>query len=106
MSVQNMFIMDATERTAAEAFDTDDVALGARAVDNASPGVGLNLNPDAANYAPGASVALTDKYVAPKRIVDDPDYQTYAPGLITYLLGLPWAALETETIFAPASGPG
>ena len=102
MSVQNYFIMTSSEKDEASGFDTQDVALGARAVDNASPGIGLNLNPDAANYAAGAAVTLTGAWVAPKRLVDDPDYQTYAPGMISYLLDKPWAALESETIFAPA----
>lgn len=106
MSVQNYFIMTAAENATAEAFNTPDVALGARAVDNASAGIGLNLNDAATNYAAGAAVTLTGCYVAPKRIVDDPDYQANAPGMISFLLLLPFAALESETIFAPAAGPG
>ena len=56
---------------------------------------------DADGIAPGATVALTGKYVAPKRIVDDPEYITYAPGMVDFLLDLPWCTLEVETIFAP-----
>ncbi|MEN6536068.1 MAG: hypothetical protein ABFD89_20575 [Bryobacteraceae bacterium] len=41
------------------------------------------------------------KYVCPKRMVDDPDCITYAPDLRALLLTLPWAMLESETIFAP-----
>ena len=39
--------------------------------------------------------------VYPKRIVDDAACQAYVPGMITYLLDLPYALLEVETIFAP-----
>jgi len=47
-------------------------------------------------------VTLAGNFVAPKRIVDDPQYATYAPGMVALLLTLPWAMLEAETIFAPA----
>lgn len=106
MSVLNMFILTAAQRTAAMAFNNDDVAIDPRAVDNASPGVGLNLNPAATGIAAGAAVALVGKFVAPKRIVDDQQYVIYAPDLIAYLLDKPWATLDSDTIFAPAAGPG
>lgn len=100
--MQNMFVLTAAQRTAAMAFNGADVAIDPRAVDNASPGVGINLNDNAADYDPAAPVTLTGTYVAPKQIVDDPAYAQYAPGMITYLLTLPWCSLESETIFAPA----
>ena len=43
-------------------------------------------------------MALTGKYVAPKRIVDD---TTYPTGMKTYLLTPPFATLKNETIFVP-----
>lgn len=101
MSMQNFFVLTSAQRTAAMAFNGDDVAIDPRAIDNTSPGVGLNLNDNASDYVPGEAVTLTGCYVAPKRIVDDPECHTYAPGMITLLLTLPWASLETETIFAP-----
>ena len=102
MTMQNHFIMTAAERTTAIGLDADgNVEIDPRAVDNATPGVGINLNDNAANYAPGATVTLTGTYVAPKCIVDDPAYKQYCPDLIAYLLTLPWASLESETIFAP-----
>jgi hypothetical protein len=100
--IQNWFILTAAQRDAAVAFNNDDVAIDPRAVDNSSPGVGLNLNDNATDYDPGEPVTLAGTFVAPKRIVDDPEYQTYAPGLIALLIGLPFAALESETIFAPS----
>lgn len=100
--MMNFFVLTADELATAQGFNTPDVQIGTRAVDNASPGVGINLNPDAANFLAGASVSLSNKYVAPKRVVDDPAYQTSAPGMIAFLLTMPWASLETETIFAPA----
>lgn len=103
MTVQNFFILTSAQRTAAMAFNGEEVAIVPRAIDNTSPGVGINLNDNAADYGAGEAVPLTGCYVAPKRIVDDPEYHTYAPGMITYLLDLPFCMLDTETIFAPPS---
>lgn len=100
--MQNHFILTAAQRTQAMSLDADgECEIDPRAVDNASPGVGLNLNDNAVGYAPGAPVTLTGTYVAPKHIVDDAQYKLYCPALLTYLLTLPWASLESETIFAP-----
>ncbi len=105
MSVVNFAILTAAERTVSmqggTGWGNGVVEINPRAVDNASPGVGLNLNPDADNFDGGAVVPLAGKFVANKRIVDDPDYQAHAPDLVAFLLTLPWAMLEGETIFAP-----
>lgn len=101
MGMQNFFVLTSAQRTTAMGYNGEEVAINPRAVDNGSPGVGLNLNDNASSYAPGDPVTLTGTYVAPKQIVDDPEYATYATGMITYLLTLPWCSLETETIFAP-----
>ena len=101
MAIQNWAIITPEQRTALMAFNGEDVAVNPRAIDNAAPGIGLNINPDATGVAPGAVVTLAGKYVAPKRIVDDPQYVAYAPGMVALLLTLPWAMLEAETIFAP-----
>jgi hypothetical protein len=101
MGTIDFFVLTETESAMAMNFNGNDVAIDPRAVDNVSPGVGVNLNDAAMGYGPGDPVALTGKYVAPKRIVDDPEYHTYAPGMIVFLLTLPWCSLETETIFAP-----
>lgn len=99
--MQNYFILTAAQRTTAMAWNGEDVMIEPRAVDNGSPGVGLNLNDNADDYEAGDPVTLTGTYVAPKAIVDNPEYLTYAPSMVTYLLTLPWASLEDETIFAP-----
>lgn len=101
MATQNWAIITEAQRSALIAFNGNDVAIDPRAVDNASPGVGININPDAEDVEAGAVVTLVGKYVAPKRIVDDAEYLTYAPGMVAILLTLPWAMLESETIFAP-----
>lgn len=101
MTMQNFFVLTPAQRATAMGYNGEDVAIDPRVVDNNSPGVGLNLNDNAAAYAPGDPVTLTGAYVAPKRIVDDPEYLTYAPGMVTFLLTMPWCSLETETIFAP-----
>lgn len=99
--MQNYFILTAAQRTAIMAFNTPDYQVDPRLMDNETPGVGINLNDNAADYAPGDPVPCTDNYVVPKRMVDDPDCLVYAPDMRAYLLDKPWATLEDETIFAP-----
>lgn len=104
MTTQNWVILTAAQLAHAQTLDDDEnYVVGTRPVDNASPGVGININPDADGVAPADPVTLVGKFVAPKRIVDDPDCATYAPDLATYLLTVPWAMLEAETIFAPVT---
>lgn len=105
MSVINFFVLTAAQSTQAMTLDDNaNARIEPRAVDNSSPGVGINLNDQASGFAAGATVTLTSRYVAPKRIVDDPAYQQYCPNLITFLLTLPFCSLESETIFAPSDG--
>lgn len=105
MATQNWVILTAAQFAHVQTLDDDEnYVIGERPIDNASPGVGLNINPDADGIDPGDVVTLVGKYVCPKRMVDDPDCVTYAPALAAYLLTLPWAMLETETIFAPMGG--
>ena len=102
MPMMNMFVLTAAHRDIAVTLDDDNnTIIAPRAIDNTSPGVGININDAATDYAPGAVVLLVGCFIAPKRIVDDPAYQQYCPALITYLLTLPWCSLESETIFAP-----
>ncbi len=101
MSVQNFFVLTSAQRTAVMAWNGNGVEIDPRAIDNGSPGVGLNLNDNAADYEPADPVTLTGCYVAPKRVVDDPVYGSSAPQMVAYLLDKPFCMLETETIFAP-----
>lgn len=101
MAVQNFFVLTSAQRTTAMGWNGEDVAINPRPIDNASPGVGINLNDEADNYEPAAPVTLTNCFVAPKAIVDNPEYLTYAPSMVAFLLTLPWCTLELETIFAP-----
>lgn len=105
MAVINFVVMTSAERVTANqggvGWGAGQVAAGGRAIDNTSPGIGLNLNPDATNFDGGDVVTLTGKFVANKRMVDDPEYLLYAPDLVTFLKTLPWCMLESETIFAP-----
>lgn len=104
MAVQSFFVLTSAQRTTAMSWNGQDVAIEPRAVDNNSPGVGINLNDNAVDYALTDPVPLSGCYVVPKAIVGDPEYLTYAPEMVAFLLTLPWCMLETETIFAPA-GP-
>lgn len=97
MPAQNMAIITPAQRAALMSFNNEDVAISPRAVNNANPGTGHNTNPDAV----GDAITLTGNFVAPKRIVDDEQYQTYAPGMVALLRTLPWCVLESDTIFAP-----
>lgn len=107
MGMQNFFVLTAAQRMTAMSYNGGEVAINPRAIDNTSPGVGINLNDNADGYDPGDVVPLSldensdPAFVAPKRIVDDPEYLTYASGTVSFLLTLPWCTLETETIFAP-----
>lgn len=102
MAMMNFFVITQAQRTDLMAMNDPNVGIDPPAINNPSPGVGINLNDNADDYAPGAVVTLSDdKYVAPKRMVDDPAYQHYVPDMVAYLLTLPWCSLETETIFIP-----
>lgn len=102
MAMENDFILTVAQRVTAISLHAPLFAeVDPRAIDNASPGVGINLNDNATGVAAGEAVTLTGKYILPKRIVDDPLYQARCPDLITFLLTLPWCSVEPETIFAP-----
>lgn len=103
MPVANFVIFTAGQVATAQTLDDDvNARIDPRAIDNGSPGVGININDQAVGVAAGDAVSLVGKYVAPKRIVDDPAYQQYCPNLIANLLTLPMCLLETDTIFAPS----
>ncbi len=100
MTTQNYVVLTGAEREELMLFNNEEVAIDPRAIDNASPGLGLNINPDAVDYDPADPITLTGCYVVPKVAVDNPEYQQYAPQMVARLLELPWAMLEDETIFA------
>lgn len=102
MTTQNYFILTESERDDVVALNTPMYQVDPRIIDATSPGVGINTNDQAANYAIGDAVAVVGKYAAPVRIVNDPAYQASAAAMVAYLLGMPSALLENETIFAPA----
>lgn len=106
MATQNWCILTAAQFATAQTLDDDEeYMIGERPVDNPSPGVGINLNPDATDYPDGGEVVtLVGKYVCPKRMIDDPACLQYAPLLRDLLLTVPWAMLESETIFVPLIG--
>jgi hypothetical protein len=101
MPAQNWFVLTSAQRDAVMAFNTTDYQIDPRAVDAASPGVGLNLNAGADGFAAGAALALVGNYVAPYRIVNDPQYIASIPAMVTYLNQRPSALLDSDAIFAP-----
>jgi hypothetical protein len=101
MATQNYFILTDAQRTAAVALNGEEYKVAPKAVDATNPGAGLNINDQANGVALGEAVTLTGKFVVPWRVVNDSDYQANVPDLVAYLLTLPGAMLEAETIFAP-----
>jgi len=81
-----------------------DVAIEPRAVNATEPGEAVNINPHAEGYMVGDSVTLVDRYVAPRRILDDPDYALYAPNMVALLRKLPAVELDGGSIFIDADG--
>ena len=101
MTTQNYFVLTSAQRTTAIGLNSEDAAIDPRAVDSASPGSGINTNQDATGFGVGDPVALVGKFVAPVRIVNDPAYLAHVPDMVAFLLTLPSALLENETIFLP-----
>lgn len=101
MTMQNYFVLTAAQRTAVMALNGEEQAIDPRAIDSATPGSGINTNQDAIGFDVGDAVPLLGNYVAPVRIVNDPDYLSGVPDMVDYLLDMPSAALEDETIFLP-----
>jgi hypothetical protein len=103
MATQDWFVLTDAERTTAMGFNADppdgSAEIDPRAIDAESPGVGINLNPDATDYPDGGEVVtLVGKHVAPRRIAND---SAYSSELKTFLMTLPIAGLDSDTIFAP-----
>lgn len=101
MTVQTFCVLTPDQVTAFSAWDNDEVMLGARLMDGSSPGIGLNVNPNATGYAGGAAVTLAGNSVAPITIIQDPQYAMYDPDLVSALGLVPWATLDSDVIFAP-----
>lgn len=101
MTTQNYFVLTSAQRSAAMAFNGEEVAIDPRAIDSASPGSGINTNQDATGFDVGDPITLLGNYVAPVRIVNDPAYLSLAPSTVAYLLNMPCSILENETIFLP-----
>lgn len=102
MSTLNFFILTQEQRDAVIPLGTEMYRINPRLIDAASPGVGININNLAVGYAVGDPVILSGgKYATNYRLVNDPVYQAECPAMVAYLLNLPAALLEIETIFAP-----
>lgn len=84
MTVQAFIIMTQQERDDATALDDNNARLGARQVDN----------PLANNLGLGT---LVGKWVAPARLLNDPEYTRWVPTLG----GLPISVMDSDTLFIP-----
>lgn len=84
MGVQAWIIMTQEQRDDATALDDENAMLGARQVEN----------PLANNLGQGT---LVGKWVAPARLLNDPDYSRWVPTLGV----LPIAVMDSDTLFIP-----
>lgn len=84
MTVQAWILMTASEKDAATLLDDHNAMLGAREV--------TNLLANNLGYG-----VLVGKWVAPARLLNDPDYIRWVPTLGL----LPIHVLDSETIFPP-----
>jgi hypothetical protein len=84
MTVLAWIIMTQQQRDAATALDDEEAMLGARQIDN----------PLSNNLGQGT---LVGKWVAPARLLNDPDYSRWVPTLGA----LPIAVMDSDTLFLP-----
>lgn len=101
MAIQNYYVVTEAQRDALMVYDNEEVRLGARAIDQLAPGVGLNLSEEATGVLPGDAVSLIGKYIVPQTMMTNPDYLMFAPEMVTLLRTFPWCMLQDETIFLP-----
>jgi hypothetical protein len=104
MATQDWFVLTEAEAETALSFNANppdgSEELSGRAIDAISPGVGLNLNPDATNYESGEAVSLSGKFVVPRKIVTQ-GQTIYSEAARSWLSTLPCATIDNDTIFAP-----
>jgi hypothetical protein len=86
MTVQAWIVMTTAEKDAATLLDDENAALGARQIENAL----------ANNLGYGT---LVGQWVAPARLLNDPDYSRWVPTLGQ----LPIHVMDSDTLFAPVS---
>ena len=86
MTVQAWIVMTTTEKTAATLLDDENAMLGAQEITNVL----------ANNLGYGT---LVGEWVAPARLLNDPDYSRWVPTLGT----LPIHVMDSETLFPPPS---
>lgn len=101
MPASDLFVLTSAQRTTAMSFNDGNTDIAPIEITHSSPGVGINLNHEATSYRLKDTVPLTGCFIAPKRIVDDQAYIDGVPGMIEFLMTLPWCSLEIENIFAP-----
>ena len=87
MTVQAWIVMTTSEKDAATLLDDGDARLGAKEIDN----------PLANNLGYGA---LVGQWVAPARLLNDPDYIRWVATLGT----LPIHVMDSDTLFIPQVG--
>jgi hypothetical protein len=102
MSMMEWFVLTPAQSNTSMTLDADGIdEIAPMVVTGAAPGTGSNLNAQANGFVVGAVITLAGNYVAPKRIVDNPDYQNHCPALVTFLWTLPMCLLDNDLIFAP-----
>jgi len=101
MPAYHAFICTEAQRDAILPLNTT-VLIIPNAVTTENPGVGFNNNDHpTCTVDLGEPIALTGKWLAPYAAVNNPDYLAEAPNLVTYLLTLPAAIVDTDSVFVP-----
>ena len=98
--IANAIVLTTAQKDAAVATEQPYILVGPRAIDNAYPGVGININPLATDYAAGDVIDLSGgKWYVPQCMCSHPDYVVNEP-LMAILRAAPWCIVDSDTIFA------
>lgn len=92
MPVQQFIILDGARVTSSRAMNDRQARIEPRLVDTASPGTVVDQDSNV--------VDLIGKALAPRRIVLDP---LYPPVMKVFLANLPFALVNSDTVFLPVS---
>lgn len=99
MAMYTLAVFTAAQRTAIMAITPPPgTTVDPRAIDAPLPGVGLNINPDAVGFAPGATVTLVGRYIMNVATIQSPSINQAQRN---YIQNLPWATLDSDVIFIP-----
>lgn len=100
MAIVEFLIVTKDQRASLAALNSPRAAISPLPVTGENPGVAVNLSASATDHEQGVEIALAGKFVVPRHVIADPEYQRHAPDLVHILTLLPYAELDTGMIFA------